>query len=372
MKHQLRKNLVTVALSASVFYTGSAYAIVCTDPAGNALQIQEMVKDAGLWVQEKGMMLTQMAQDKAMSLYETYQSEYNASAGISSVTTAISSTENAASEERYTTSASACDTLNRSLSIVNSFSDSCENPVTEAFFSNEQDQITDCSLGGSGLNCGRVQARRQQIATAVNDAVENKDGRKLLNILSGEKLLGLSDQPMLPADEKEHMIALSLLLGVEDPTNLPRAANGAMLDISDENSAKELSYWARRHLLRSVPNAALTRVYQLYSPDAEGNASTMARIKDQVDYYTSEQFIKLITNTNDKSSLPSGWDTASPAEKHAYNQKADISKRITSSHEVTRYIAEMMSLSLRMQSIDIETNLNSNSMLALQLKETRQ
>ncbi len=90
-----RKSLV-IALSTCLF-TSQASAVVCTDPAGNALHIQEMLKDAALWAEEKSMWVAGMASDKALSIYETMKNEYFASANISSQTTAVSSTANAAS-----------------------------------------------------------------------------------------------------------------------------------------------------------------------------------------------------------------------------------------------------------------------------------
>ncbi|MDN3661093.1 hypothetical protein [Vibrio agarivorans] len=345
-----------------------AFAVVCTDPTGNALHLQEMAKTAAIWLEEKSMYLATMTQDKAISLYEMMRQEYMQSANISATTSAISTTQNAASEERYSASPSACESFKRVKGYLNSMTSTCENPLTEALFENNQSQITDCGTGGSGLNCDRVQNRRNEIASEINNAVKDKDGSKLLNVLDGSKLLGLSDAPMTPENADEHDLALSLLLGVEEPDDLPRLANGDMLDPNSVSGSLEVSTWARGHVLRSIPNGALSRIKRMNQPQPDGSASQMAMLEEQVNYYNSEQFIKLLSNTNDKDGLPTNWEQLTPAQKHDWNRMADTDSKMTSSEQVIRMLGEMEALSLRLNFLQLEAVNSTNALAALQLK----
>lgn len=348
-----------------------AFAAVCTDPTGNALHLQEMAKDAAIWVEEKSMYIASMTQEKAISLYEMMRQEYMQSAEISATTSAISTTQNAASEERYSASPSACESFKRVKGYLNSMTSTCDNPLTKAVFENNQSQITDCGGGGSGLNCDRVQTRRQEIASEINNAVRDKDGSKLLNILDGSKLLGLSDAPMTKDKAHEHDLALSLLLGVEEPSDFPRLANGDMLDPSTTSGSVGVSTWARGHIMRSVPNAAIARIKRLNEPQSDGSASQMDMLKEQVNYYNSEQFIKLLTNTNDKGGLPSNWEQLTPAQKHDWNRLANTDRKMTSSEQVIRMLGEMEALSLRLNFMQLESANSTNALTALQLKAMR-
>lgn len=362
-----KKPIVVLMLCGT--WAGQVGAATCTDPSGNALHIQEMMKNAAMWAEEKSLQVAEIAQEKATSLYETLRAEYNASATISATTTAISSTSNAASEERYSTSPSACASFTRAKSILNSLTDSCDNPISAAVFENNQAQITDCGHGGTGLNCGRVAKRRGEITSHIVEAIKEKDGDVLLNVLNGGALLGLGDSPMQVSDEEDHQLAMSLLLGVEDMPALPRLADGSLPKASDLNSSREMSQWARRHVLRSIPNTALADIHRLYAPQKDGSASTMAQIEDQVNYYSSEEFIRLLSNTNDKSQLPSNWNELTPAQKHDWNNSAPTNKKLTSSEQVLRMLGEMEALSLRLQFMSAEASLSINALTAIQLKE---
>ncbi|MCG9578605.1 hypothetical protein L1D14_20515 [Vibrio tubiashii] len=365
----MKKCAITLAITTALFSPHSL-AVVCTDPSGNMLHIQEMLKDAAMWGEEKAILAAEMAQEKAMSLWETSRSEYNASAQISATTTAISSTSNAAAEERYTSSPSACDSFVRAKALLGSMTDSCDNPVTKALFENNQSQIVDCGVGGTGLNCGRVDKERSRIANALSDAVSERDGNALLTMLDGGKLIGLSASPMQPTDKEKHDLAMSLLLGVETPRNLPRLADGTLPNGNDKHSAKLMSDWAREHVLRSVPNAALSRIKGMYDPTEGGQASLMAQMEERVMYYSSERFLKLLTNTNDKD-LPSNWDMLTPEQKHEWNRNAAQDKKMTSSEQVIRMLGEMESVSLQLQYFTLESTLSTNALQALTLKAIR-
>lgn len=357
-------------ITALVFSLAASpsFAVVCTDPAGNALHLQEMAKDAAIWLEEKGMYIAGMTQDKAISLYEMMRGEYNASAEISAQTTAVSTTQNAAAEERYSTSPSACATFARAKGILASMTDTCESPVTKALFANNQSQIADCGHGGSGLNCNRVAKQRMKVSKELSDAVRDKNGKDLLTLMDGSKLLGLSDAPMQPDDKEKHDLALSMLLGLEDPVDMPRLADGSMFDSSDVNGSRLMTQWARKNLLRSIPNSALGRVKNLYDPQPDGSGSLMAMLEEQVNYYNSPEFLKLLTNTNDKSGLPSNWDTLTPAQKHEWNKNASVEKKLVSSEQVTRMLGEMMAFSLRLEYMTLKSTISTNSLTALQLK----
>ena len=345
-----------------------ALAVVCTDPTGNMLHLEEMAKDAAIWVEEKSMYIAGMTQDKAISYYEMLRGEYNASASISATTTAISTTQNAASEERYATSPSVCGTLARAKGVMESLTNTCSNPVTKAVFENNQSQITDCGNGGSGLNCNRVEKRRSQIASEISAAVKERDGKDLMLLLDGSKLVGLGDTPMHPDDKEKHDLALSLLLGVEDPKDMPRRADREMMNPNVPSQARAMNQWARKHVLRSIPNGAISRVKKLYDPQPDGTMSTMDRLEEQVNYYNSEQFIKLLSNTNNKDGLPSNWEQLSPSQKHDWNRKASVDKKLVSSEQVIRMIGEMEGLSLRLQYLSLEAQISTNTLTAMQLK----
>lgn len=366
------KKRTFIALALSSVWCSQTYAVVCTDPSGNALHIQEMLKDAAMWAQEKSIYMAEMAQDKALSIWSASQSEYNSSAIISSTTTAVSQTQNASAEERYATSPSACESFSRAKSVLESMTSSCENPVTQAVFQNNQSQIVDCGNGGSGLNCGRVDAERKKIASALSLAITEQDGNKVINMLDGSKLLGMGSMPMHPSDKESHDIAMSLLLGVETPKNIPRLADGSLPDSANSNGARTMSNWARDQIIRSIPNAALARVKSLYDPKEDGSASTMAQLEDRVNYYSSEEFIKLLTNTNDKSQLPSNWNTLTPEQKHEWNLNAEMDEKLVSSEQVLRMLGEMESVSLQLSLMQLESTHSINGLEALQLKELSQ
>ncbi|MGD8116831.1 hypothetical protein [Vibrio sp. TRT 29B02] len=363
----MNRRSLAIALSACLF-TSQASAVVCTDPAGNALHIQEMLKDAALWAEEKSMWVAGMASDKALSIYETMKNEYFASANISSQTTAVSSTANAASEERYATSPTACETFTRVKAFADSFDNVCENPVSKAMFEHTQAQITDCGVGGSGLNCGRVAKQRGIVTNKLATAINEKDGDALVLMLDGAQLLGLSDIPMQPDNRDENAVAFALLLGMDEPVNLPRNADGSLPDGTDKHSSKRMSDWATGHVYRSVANSALTKVKQMHEPTPDGKASLMAQLKERVDYYNSPEFLKLLTNTNDKDQLPSNWEMLSPAQKHDWNRKASADKKLVSSEQVLRMLGEMQMLSLQLEYFTLESAYTNTSLNALQLK----
>ncbi|CCO46826.1 conserved exported hypothetical protein [Vibrio nigripulchritudo SOn1] len=363
----MKNNFLTLSI-LSFFYTSHAGAVVCTDPTGNSLHIQEMAKDAALWAEEKSMWVSGMASDKALSIYETMKNEYFASASISSQTTAVSSTANAAAEERYATSPSACETFTRVKAFADSFETTCENPVTEAMFEHTQAQIADCGVGGSGLNCGRVDSQRSLVTNKLAAAIDEQDGDKLVLMLDGAQLLGLSDSPMRPENNEENAVAFALLLGMDEPKNLPRNANGTLPDGTDKHSSKRMSDWATEHVYRSVANSALTKVKQMYEPTGDGKASLMAQLKERVDYYNSPDFLKLLTNTNDKRNLPSNWDMLTPAQKHDWNQNAPADQQLVSSEQVLRMLGEMKMVSLQLEYLTLESAYTNTSLNALQLK----
>ncbi|ELP5729342.1 hypothetical protein QTV44_002609 [Vibrio vulnificus] len=359
-----------IFLSISMVLVGNpAHAVVCTDPAGNMLQIKEMAESAYRWAESKYQWATEYAQSYAISKWEDAKAEYRTGAEIAHITSATSKTANAAAEERYATSPSACQAVTRAKAFLNSLVDQCENPVYSALFEHRTEKISDCGVGGSGLNCGAMAHRREQIVDMMSTAIKEQDGATLAKVLDGGVLVGLGVEPLQPDDQELHAAALSLLLGVNDMPDLPRSLDGSLLDPSNSTDSRVVAEWARGHIVPSVADAAITKVNALYQPSEGGKASIMAQLEDQVNYYQSEEFIKLLTNTNDKSQLPSNWESMSPEEKHEFNASLPPERQITSSEQVNRMIGELISFNTRLSFMNLESSLSTNSLVALQLKE---
>lgn len=360
------KKMRVVPLSALIF-SHSALAVVCTDATGNALQLEEMASSAGRWIEEKGMWAAELAQEHALTLYENVKAEINAANEITAVTTSISSTANAHATERYLTSPSACSTMRGAKALLDSLSNSnCKDDEYKSVAKHLAQRIRDCQ-NGTGLHCDDMGRRREAITSRIVKAVEDQDGETLMGMLDGAVVLGVGDEIMHPDDAQKNEDALALLLGVSDTETLPRTINGSLPTANDPAAIARTTEWAVDRTLESIPNAALLHVNGLYKPQ-DGKQSIIAQLEERVKYYNSEEFIKLITNTNDKSSLPSDWDTMHPDAKHMYLQSLPIERKIVSSEQVIRMQAEMQSLSLMLQFMTAESSLTNTSLIALQNK----
>ncbi|WP_318515602.1 hypothetical protein [Photobacterium leiognathi] len=340
----------------------------CIDAIGNSLQIAEIAKDAAVWVEEKGMMIQQEANAIIRSQWENMQNNMREAESVSKVTESVSETANAASEERYSASPTACQAIQKATAWVNSFSENCGAYVTIA--EKVTNRITDCE--GTGLNCNVNRERKRDIADKLKRYFDDEDGDKLTVALDGSRLFRPANNTELtldPADEEQTQIALDLMIGLDEKP-LPRTASGSFLDPSSDADAETLNKWARSQIVESVADNALLRNHQLVKPTNGNKASLLAQLKERVDYYNSEQFIKLLTNTNDKDNLPSEWNTMTPAEKHAWNQTAPISAQVTSSEQVIRFLGEMQALQLQITHMTLEINRSNNVLLALDYKES--
>ncbi|RYU63828.1 hypothetical protein [Aliivibrio finisterrensis] len=356
---------VIIALSFSF----KANAVVCIDAIGNALQLEEMVSSAARWVEEKSAWAAEYAQENALAEFEDMQSEYRASAEISAVTTSVSSTANAHAEERYIASPSACSAIQGAKALYDSFSANlcAEDESKVAVESLELSKITDCGVGGSGLHCGALKKKRESISSRLVSAVNEKDGESLAAMLDGGTVLGVGDGVMSPDKQQAQDDAFALILGVEDTKSLPRRLDGSLATNDDPHAIAATTQWARQHALESIPNSALKRIKGLYDHQ-DGKKSIIAQLEERVQYYNSEEFLKLITNTNSKDSLPADWGTMHPEAKFSYLQTLPSSEQPVSSEQVTRMIAEMISLQLALDFLTTESALSSNALIAIQSK----
>ncbi|ACH64644.1 hypothetical protein ACTFQF_00085 [Aliivibrio fischeri] len=356
---------VVIALSFPI----KANAVVCVDAVGNALQLEEMASSAARWIEEKSAWAAQYAQENALAEFENMQSEYRASAEISAVTTSVSSTANAHAEERYIASPSACSAIQGAKALYDSFSSNlcADNSSKTEVESLELSKITDCGVGGSGLHCGALKKTRENISSRLVSAINEKDGETLAAMLDGGTVLGVGDKVMSPDQQQSNDDAFALILGVDDTKSIPRRLDGSLATSDDPHAIAATTKWARQHALESIPNAALKRIKGLYDHQ-DGKKSIIAQLEERVQYYNSEDFLKLITNTNSKDSLPADWGTMHPEAKFAYLQTLPANEQPVSSEQVTRMIAEMMSLQLALDFLSVESNVSSNTLIAIQTK----
>ncbi len=362
-----RKTAISIAISSSVF-SFNANAVVCVDAIGNSLQMEEMASSAARWIEEKASWASQLAQDKALSVYENMQSDLRASNEISAVTTSVSSTSNAHAEERYLTSPSACKSVRGAKALIESWASNCgASSSSELDVENHINaKIIDCQ-NGSGLHCDALKNKRNAITNRLVSAVENQDGEDLALMLDGGVVLGVGTGVMTPANQQAHDDALALILGVDDTQSLPRTLDGSLATSNDPNAVKRTTEWAAKRTVESIANKALIDVNNLYK-HTNGKQSIMAQLEEQVKYYNSEEFLKLLTNTNDKSNLPSDWGTMHPEAKFEYLKTVPDDQKIVSSEQVKRMHAEMMSLQLILTFLNTKTNVTSTSLIALQNK----
>lgn len=363
----LKKTALAILILSS-FSSTQVHAVACVDPVGNKLQLSEIAKDAALWVEEKGMMLQQEANSIIRSEWNNIQDNLREAESVTKVTESVSETANAASEERYASSPTACQAIQKAKAWVNSFGDNCGAYVTIA--QKVTNRISDCE--GTGLNCNVNKDRKAEIAEQLKSYFETENGDKLTTALDGSRLFELANNNELtldPAEKEQTEIALDLLIGLDDHP-LPRTASGDFLNPDSEADAERLNSWARKQIVQSVADNALLRNHQLLKAtgDNKNEASLLAQIKDRVDYYNSEEFIKLLSNTNNKDALPSNWDSMSPTEKHAWNQSAPNDQKITSSEQVIRFIGEMQALELQLAHMNLQFNHSSNVLTALNVK----
>lgn len=358
-----KKTVLALGVCASLVSTHVA-AVVCVDATGNALQIEEMLSSAARWVEEKSAFAAEYVQNEAISIYDNLQAEYRASAEIRATTTATSVTANAAAEERFLVSPSACQSLARAKASVNSLVNPCDDESKKKATQTLMNKIADCGRNGSGLNCGAAERRRKEVSNVIVDAIKDRDADTLSTVLDGAVNFGLGDQVLTKENESLNQASFDLLLGLETPKNIPRTAGGNLPRADDEQGQLMLANWAHDLMIDQVAGSALTKVRGLYN-HIDGNKSQMARLKERVDYYNSEEFIKLITNTNDKSSLPPDWETMRPEARYAYLETLPTNQQIVSSEQVIRMMAEMESLSLQFDYMNLESSLTGNTLQAL-------
>ncbi|MBY7854231.1 hypothetical protein KW429_11045 [Vibrio fluvialis] len=363
---QRNKSTIAVALCACLLATPS-YAVVCIDATGTQLQLKEMAETAIQWARERAAWAAEYAQNAALSSWETAKQEYYASAQISSITTATSTTANAASDERYQPSPSACGTIAGIKNMVDALVSPCDNNQALARSQLLMNKIADCGIGGSGLNCGAVKGRRDEVTTLITKAVKDRDGEKLQRILDAGPNFGLGARKMSPDTEDVDDAAFDLLIGMNPPANIPRTAAGTLPDPSDEDGVLKVANWARSRVADSVATGMLIKNRASYQ-HVNGEASMMDRIAERVNYYDSSQFIKMVTNTNDKSKLPMDWETMHPDAKFAYLSTLPPEQQIVSSEQVIRMMAEMESLMLRIDFMSLESLQATNTLTALLVK----
>lgn len=362
-----RKLYLAVCLTLPIH----ANALVCTDATGAVLAKANLLVQAYNWIEEKSEWAASEAQKWAVAEWEQQKAQYLASSEISAVTSATSITGNAASEERYAASPSACGSFTRAKAYLDSFSSSCDSPLNQYLFDAQVSKLADCGLGGSGLNCGIAEDKRRNISEKISEAVSNQDGEKLLAMVNPASSLGLSATPADPNLEDETNIAVNLLIGTKDPVNIPRTVNGNILG-GDAESDSQVTRWAENIALADISDSTISKVVTLYAPTIVGGekkASQMAQLEDWVNYYNGEEFLKQLTNTNDKSNLPSDWYSRTPDAKHAYLASLDADEKVTSSEQAIRMIGEIMSFSLRLDFMSVESGLNNNTLNALILKQ---
>lgn len=370
MNSSFKKTALSIVILSAALSSKQAYAVACFDPVGSSLQLTEIAKDAAVWVEEKAMMLSQEANAIIRSEWTSLQDNLRESESVSKVTESVSETANAASEERYASSPTACQAIQKAKAWANSFSENCGAYVTIA--KKVTNRITDCE--GTGLNCNVNKERKADIANKLKGYFDTENGDKLTIALDGSRLFQGTDNDSLtldPADDEQTEIALDLLIGLEDHP-LPRTASGDFLNPDSDADAERLNGWARQQIVQSVADNALLKNHQLLKATGDNEASLLAQLKDRVDYYNSEEFIKLLSNTNNKDALPSDWGTMTPSEKHAWNQNAPNDQKVTSSEQVIRFIGEMQALELQLAHMNLQFNHSTNVLTAMNVKALTQ
>lgn len=361
-----KRTAVALALCAALVATPSQ-AVVCIDATGTQLQLKEMAETAIQWSKERAAWAAEYAQKAALSSWETAKQEYYASAQISSITTATSTTANAASDERYQPSPSACGTIAGIKNMVDALVNPCNDEQALARTQLLMNKITDCGIGGSGLNCGAVKNRREEVTGMITQAIKNRDAEKLQQVLDAGPNFGLGARKMSEDTEDVDDAAFDLLMGMNPPTDIPRTASGSLPDPSDTDGVLKVANWARSRVADSVATGMLIKNRAAHQ-NINGEAAMMDRIAERVNYYDSPEFIKMLTNTNDKSKLPMDWETMHPDAKFAYLSTLPPDEQVVSSEQVIRMMGEMESLMLRLNFMALESLQGTNTLTALLVK----
>lgn len=343
-----------------------AMAVACVDAAGNSLQIMEISKDAARWIEEKALWAAEEAGAIARAQLEEFQAQYREAASISKITESVSETANAASEERYATSPTVCEAINTAKAWADTLTEGCGAYVKAA--EKITNKISDCN--GTGLNCETNEERREEIAGQIGQMFEHEDGDKLALVLDGARLFMRNDQTgytLDPATKEETDMALDLVIGLEQ-NDLPRAPDGSFYDTSVPENAEKVTLWARKQLLSSIADKTLLDINSMYQPTDSGRAGLMQQLDERVNYFNSEEYLKLLSNTNDKDNLPLNWDQMSPSQKHRWNQNAPKDSKLVSSEQAIRMLGEQMAVQLRLSKLNLEINQKTATMQSLHYK----
>ncbi|KAB0482473.1 hypothetical protein F7Q91_03425 [Vibrio chagasii] len=365
-----KKTLVCIAILSPF----SANAVVCTDPTGLGQIISQSAQDAMLWAEEKGMALTEMSMTELMEKWKASQDTTRVLAQTQALSTTASETANLQQQAKMEPSPLMCDGINSVVGIYESLDDFyCETSNASLDFAEQLTQEASCEEG-------RCNSTQQTIADeavklfeeeAVNGGDVDMSKMNISGLLPGLGEAGYSKSP----EEKERIDTLiKVLFNPGNVRRMPTGANGERIT-SDSSPEAIRSYnrWLKDYLRTTAGFNTAKRVSGLTDPrDHNGQKvqSVLEQIKKDIDFYNSDEQIKLYGNGGDKSCFENmRFQLKTQKEMEIWLNSPSgqaCKKQFTTVEQVQRMTAQMQARNLSLMGYALDSMLSSEFNLAMQ------
>ncbi|MGF1826857.1 hypothetical protein [Vibrio splendidus] len=366
----LKKTLLCI----SILTPFSANAVVCTDPTGLGQIISQSAQDAMLWAEEKGMALTELSMTELMEKWKASQDTTRVLAQTQALSTTASETANLEQQAKMEPSPLMCDGINSVVGIYESLDDFyCETSNASLDFAEQLTQEASCEEG-------RCNSTQQTIADEAvelfeNEAISGDDvdmsKMNIAGVLPGLGEAGYSKSP----EEKDRIDTLiKVLFNPGSVRRMPTGANGGRIT-SDSSPEAVRSYnrWLKDYLRTTAGFNTAKRVSGLTDPrDHNGHKvqSVLEQVKKDIDFYNSEEQIKLYGNGGDKSCFENKrYQLQTQKEMDIWLNSPSgqaCKKQFTTVEQVQRMTAQMQARNLSLMGYTLDSMLSSEFNLGMQ------
>lgn len=365
MNFQLKKT--TLALHI-LLASQTANAVVCTDPTSANLITAQTAIQAEHSLMDQAISTADIAKDVVVAEVNQLQSTMNTMAEIQKLNKPKTDTANLEQQAKMEPSPTMCDSITTATNYYESLDDLwCEADNDSLDFT---ESVVNADSDPDELPRKQIQ---DELAELVEDATTNGniDGTALSvsGVIPGMAEGGYSKSE---AEQQRTKTLLKVMFNAGDIEPMPKGAYDAPLNSNSSDEAKRaLAEWQKNTNRLFIAYNTAMRVSSLSDPRYVNNTltkSVIEQLKEKVDYYNSEEFIKTIGNGLDKSCMLQA-DLSTSEKKMEWLETAEgleCRQQFTNVSQVQRINAEINAFNLMLQSNILDSTLSSELNLGIQ------
>lgn len=364
----LNKFRIAIALSCSI-YAQTSTAVVCTDPVNTSLTTTQTA------IQAENAYVSQYIDALKLSAMEAYGSwkqimdGQNTLATIQKVNAAKTDTANLDQQTNMKPASTMCDAIAQTTALVSMVDDLwCEASSDVLDFS---DALVNASTDDD------ADAPRKIVSDDLAQIIEDNTSSgsidaSALSLAGMTPGMGEAGYSKSEDEADRTKTLLKIAMGASDIDRAPTDTNQTPVSSTSSDELKRAyANWAKSYARTMVGYTTASRVNNLTNPrevDGTATISILEQLKNQVDYYNSEDMVKKLGNGMDKSCFTSqSFETED--EKQEWLQTEDgqaCLENFTPTEEVIRISAQMDAVIQDLLFKIYESTLNSEMNLGLQ------